>query len=1007
MVIYMKKIIPILNKTQNIKELYLLFTKDLEKNNFQGDISKDYASRVSSSIDNSIYAVIPEVVIFPKDTKDIEKIFLLANKEKYSDIKFSPRGAGTGTNGQSLSHGIIIDTSRHMNNIIEVNLKDKYVIVQPGVVLDQLNEALEDSEYFFAPNLSPANRATIGGMVNTDACGKGSKIYGRTSQHILELECILSNGDILQTKKISLDELKNSNLTNIEKDIYQTVDEHIIKKYEKIENTLPKLDRFLTGYNLAKAYDKNDNSVNLSYIISGSEGTLVLVSQLKLKLTKKPKYKSLFAISYDDFNKALKEAKNLISYKPSAIETVDNNIVNLAKKDVIYPEIKHMLEKNNDINIAAVNLVEFIAQDQTDLDDKVAKLERYLLDHKAIFHLTEIEEEMNSLWDLRKKGVGLLGAMKGRKKPVPFMEDTAVPPENLASYIKEVTNLLDSYGVKYGMFGHVDVGCLHVRPALDMTTKEDMQKVIQLTKEVNQLVKKYGGVYWSEHGKGFRSEYVKEYFGDELYQSLEHIKNAFDPKNQLNPGKIAVPYGSEEKLVKVDGPFRGYDDASVNKSLKEDFSGAFNCNGNSQCLNYSLKSVMCPSAKVSRNWKYSPKGRSAILREWTKQLSKENYTSVNNSTDLGQGLENPKNIKNDFSHEVYDSLDKCLGCKACATACPIKVNIPHMKSLFLANYHTRYKRPLADYFVKNSEELLYNFSTKLPTFSKLIINSSLTNRILDKFIGFVDSPKINTLNLQQELQKRNAPIFNIDKLRRLTVQEKEKTICIVQDIFTSVYDTNIAIDLYDFLTNLGYTVYFAPFKVNGKPAHVKGFINYFKKKAIQATNLYSEIAELDISMIGIDPAMTLVYRDEYSKILESTTSINFKIYMIQEWLFKELNKFDNLPKISTKEYTLFAHCTEKSLSAISLLHWQKIFSKFGLKLKIARVGCCGMSGSFGHEKRHSKVSKEIYNLSWKEEINKSGLDNSLATGFSCRCQVKRIENTIIKHPIEILQKILN
>ncbi|APC96360.1 FAD-binding and (Fe-S)-binding domain-containing protein [Francisella frigiditurris] len=995
----MQKQIPVLDKTNTLNVLVNSFIEDLKSKKFEGDIHSDYASRISSSIDNSIYIVVPELVLFPKVADDVKKVFELAAMPEYQELKFSPRGAGTGTNGQSLCSGVMIDTSRYLNNILEINLDEEYVRVQPGVVLDQLNEALQDSEYFFAPNLSPSNRATLGGMANTDACGKGSRIYGRTSQHILSLECVLVDGTNLATKSIKLSDIKEGELTQIEKNIYSTIVEQIIDKYDQIEKDLPKLDRFLTGYNLAKTYDKDKNSINLSYLISGSEGTLAFVSELKLKLTKKPKYKALFAISYSDFDVALRSARMLLSFNPSAIETVDSNIVSLAKEDEIYHKIKHMLEKKRGFNVAAVNFVEFISQEEHILHDKTARLEESLLAQGMSFHFTEYKEEMENLWELRKKGVGLLGAMKGDKKPVPFMEDTAVPPEKLADYIKELTVLLDSYGLKYGMFGHVDVGCLHVRPALDMNTEEDMQKITKLTKEVNELVKKYGGLYWSEHGKGFRSEYVKDYFGEELYKSLEHIKKTFDPYNQLNPGKIAVPYGSSDKLVKVDGPFRGYGDSQVPEKMREQFSGAFNCNGNSQCLNYDLNTVICPSAKASRNWVYSPKGRSAILREWLKQLSAEGYSTVGKLDSIG--VETAKNVSNDFSHQVYDSLDECLGCKACATACPIKVDIPHMKSTFLANYHSKYRRPKLDYVVKYSEAML-KINMRMPRIFNDLFNTQLLKNSIPKLIGMVDTPSISMLNLRAELEKRKAPIFDLKTLKALSKEEKNKTVCVIQDVFTTVYDTDIALSLYDFLTSLGYTVYFAPFKINGKPAHVKGFLKYFKKKALKATSLYSQIAEAGIEMIGIDPAMTLVYRDEYVKLLGD--EVKFRVKMIQEWLLSKLPEITMAEENIGEEFTLFAHCTERSLSSVSLIQWQKIFRHFGYKMKMAKVGCCGMSGSFGHEAKHLETSKNIYNLSWKEEMSKVGLASAMVTGFSCRSQVKRIEGHRVRHPIEILYR---
>lgn len=993
-----KNKLPILDKTKQLNSLIKKFSEELEHKGFEGDIHADYASRISSSMDNSIYFVVPELVVFPYSKDDVSRVFALASKSEYREIKFSPRGGGTGTSGHSLCAGVIIDTSRYMNNIITIDIANEIVKVQPGVVLDQLNDTLADSDYFFAPNLSPSNRATLGGMVNTDACGKGSRIYGRTSAHILELECILVNGQKLITKKLRLDELQESKLSEIEKDIYTVVVEQIIDKYSLIEEKLPKLSRFLTGYNLSHTYNKKSNEVNLSYLVSGSEGTLAFVTELTLKLTPKPKYKALFTISYEGFDQALLAARKLISFEPLAIETVDHNIIEIAKDDEIYYKIKDMLEKNGSATPQAINFVEFIADSQHELDNKTASLEKQLFDSGLVFHLTENQTDMSNLWELRKKGVGLLGAMKGKRKPIPFIEDTAVAPENLSAYIKELTVLLDSYGLKYGMFGHVDVGCLHIRPAMDMSSSKDSKKIKEITAKVSQLVRKYGGVLCGEHGHGYRSQYIKDYFGEELYDSLGYIKKAFDPYNRLNPGKITVPAGSKDKLVKVDGPFRGYTDEKVPLDMRQQFSGAYNCNGNSQCLNYNPDTVICPSAKASRNWLYSPKGRSAIIREWLNQLSAAGYSTL--AKVRNSDFEKPEDYPDDFSHQVYDSLDKCLGCKACVTGCPIKVDIPTMKSQFLYHYHSKYKRPGLDYFVKYSEAVL-SMNLYMPKIFNDIFNTQFVRSGLTNTVGFADAPLISALNLRYQLKLRKAPEFNLQKIKELSIKDKKKSVCIVQDIFTSLYDTHVALTLYDFLTALGFRVYFAPFKINGKPAHVKGFLKYFKKKARKATALYNKIAATKIDMIGIDPAMTLVYRDEYKKVCGDNAK--FDIKLVQEWLVKKLDVIPPMTGMFKKEFNLFTHCTEKSLSIQSSVHWQKIFKHFGLKTKIAEVGCCGMSGSFGHETKHIDTSKHIYKLSWQDKIQECGIRASLATGFSCRCQVKRMEGHTIKHPIEILE----
>ncbi|MBK2123941.1 FAD-binding and (Fe-S)-binding domain-containing protein [Fangia hongkongensis] len=992
--------LPRLSQLGKLDHIYEQFILELKGNGFRGDIQQDYASRMAGAVDNSIYQVVPALMLFPKTTDDIKCIFALAGEKAFSEIRFSARGAGTGTNGQSLCSGVLVDSTRYLNNILEINEKERYAIVEPGVVLDQLNDKLKEKGLFFAPSLSPSNRATIGGMASTDACGKGSRIYGRTSEHLLELECILSNGQSITTKPLPLDHLSEQ----IEdgqfiQHIYDTVQREVVEQYDLIEAQFPKLDRFMTGYNLAKCYDKDKKILNLSYLISGSEGTLVYISALKLKLTELPKKKRLFAISYTSFERALLDAKKLLSYDPAAIETVDDNILMLAKKDEIYPSIAHMIEIDSAVDVKAINLVEFIAGSDSLLNEQTDALKVALKNTQEAFYIADTESEIEKLWDLRKKGVGLLGAMAGHRKPVPFMEDTAVPPENLAEYIVELRALLDSYNLKYGMFGHVDVGCLHMRPALDMNSQTDRKLVVELTYKVNELVRKYGGVYWSEHGKGFRSEYVKEYFGERLNDSLSKIKKAFDPYNQLNPGKIVTPFQSVEELVKVDGPFRGIQDDKVKQDLRDAYSGAFNCNGNAACLNYDVNHVMCPSAKASRDWVNSPKGRSILLREWLRQLSENNMMF---SAERGsKGREISGTEKSNFSSEVYQSLNKCLGCKACATACPIKVDIPTMKAKFLSRYHAHYKRPFKDYAVKNSEKIA-KLTSYMPRFVNKVQSLSLAKHLIRKKMHMVDMPKLSSPTLKAKLKGESAFVSNVASLGSA---KGEKRVCIVQDAFSSFYDASVVHSVYQLLKALGYKVAILPFHENGKPQHVKGFLTAFENQAKRNISWLTKVADSGIPMIGIDPSMTLTYRDEYKPYTKGKDA--FKVQLFQEWFVTELANIDlshyDLP---VNEVFLMAHCSERALAAVSMVAWQKIFKVFNQNLSIEKVGCCGMAGTFGHEVENYDMSKIIYGQSWQPHLKAAKGKVFLATGFSCRSQVKRFDGIRIDHPFEYLYKLI-
>lgn len=1034
-----------LTLNQTLKPAYAEFLADLEKTSFSGEIRREFASRLISSTDNSIYQILPQAVVFPRTTADLVTLFKLANQPVYHQITFSPRGGGTGTNGQSLSPGIIIDVSKYMNQILEINLEAGWVRVQPGVVLDQLNEALRPWGVFFAPNLAPSNRATIGGMINTDACGKGSRIYGRTSNHILALEWVLPDGTVGNSHSVDLHNLSQiKQQSNRLGEIYRQVDDIITSKSSLIAATFPKLTRFMTGYNLAKVYNQEENTFNLNWLLAGSEGTLGVITEAKLKLTHLPQVQRLLVIHYRCFDDALAAAENLLKAEPAAIETIDETILQLAKSDAIYDEVKNFLGAAQ-----AINLVEFVGATESAVNQKIEAIcagIEYNQNHPQTaigYYLAKNAQEAAKLWELRKKGVGLLGNKPGKRQPIAFIEDTAVPPENLAKYIRELKNLLGKYELEYAMYGHVDVGCLHVRPALDMKAPEDAALIRELSDQVVALVRKYGGVMWGEHGKGFRSEYTPLFFGTELYQDLRKIKAVFDPYNQLNPGKIATPFGSNAAVVSLESPLRGEFDRQVYPELQSEYEGAFKCNGNGACFNYHPDQVMCPSAKETRDRIHSPKGRASLLREWLRQLeiigSPPNPPLTKGGLDkfplfkgdLGEAnslLQKPANLPlklwntlqkylgvYDFSHEVYAGMEGCLSCKACASQCPIHVDIPEMKAKFLSLYYTRYLRPLRDYLIGYIETLA-KWQSLAPGLVNLLTQNHLTLWLIKHSLNMVDPPLVSQFTVKQWLAARKAPEFDLDKLANLSESEKLNSVILLQDAFTSFYESELVLDTYDFLTKLGYTVFVAPFFPSGKPLHVKGFLDKFGAIAHKNAQYLQQLADLNIPIIGIEPSIVLTYRDEYQKIIPKITPTGNKlpVQLLQEFLVSQL---DRLPKIKREHnhahsdqlpYQLFGHCTEKTAALASQRQWQQIFQAVGLELNLVETGCCGMAGIYGHEAEHYAASQGIYQMSWGQQLpeNINEQPYILATGYSCRSQVKRFDGWQPLHPLQALLKLI-
>ena len=1041
--------IPRISHSENTPQIVQSFLAKLRNSNFSGDIQHDYASRLVTATDNSIYQVLPQAVVFPKNYKEIQAVLKIADQQQFRhSIKITPRGGGTGTNGQSLTEGIVLDCSRYMNRILETNLKEGWVRVEPGVVLDQLNEHLAQKNVFFAPDLSPSNRATLGGMVNTDACGKGSRIYGRTSDHVLELSCILSNGEVLESVPLDTEKLNSyKRKSGITGEVFKVVDRVVLEKADLIEEVFPKMNRFMTGYNLAKVYSNAEKKFNLNYLLSGSEGTLAIVSEAKLRLTALPKHKLLLVVKYEDFDDALRDAEILLENDPAAIETIDEKILSLAKEDEIYLKIKDFIADESGKSgkkfrpTRTISLIEFCGNNRKNLEKQVSALCKKIDAKKnksgeaTGYYRTSDPQEIKDLWSLRKKGVGLLGNTKGERKPLPFVEDTAVPPENLAGYIREFRKLLESYGLEYAMFGHVDVGCLHVRPALDLKNPDEEAWIRELSDKVVTLVKKYGGVMWSEHGRGFRSEYTADFFGKELHQDLRRIKEAFDPDNRLNPGKIVTPLSKNaDKVVPLEGPLRGHKDRQIAPVLLKEYESAINCNGNGACFDYLPANVMCPSSRITRDRIHSPQGRAGLMREWLRLLSMTrsaehsernkvatdfNGESQKKSIGLNLFLSVFQKIKNtlckkqgeyDFSHEVYESMVGCLVCKACVTQCPVHVNVPDFRSKFLNHYHSRYLRPLKDYLVGSTETVGRLFSN-MPRPANAIFSWKLSRKLLKNQIGLRDLPQYSPESVRLRLLNSAAPEFDVDMMIALTREELEGSVIMLQDAFTSFYESQVVLEYYQLLCKLGFKVYVAPFHPNGKPLHVKGFLSQFQKVAEKNTKWLAHVARCGIPMVGLDPSIVLTYRDEYLKIL-GENQLTFEVMLPQEFLITRteiLLKHAVSVKDNLQDYQLLGHCTEKTDAQLSQEQWKEVFKLLGLSLRLIPVGCCGMAGTYGHETEHYEESRGIYNLSWKKKIPEDHFlrQNILTTGFSCRSQIKRFEGFRPLHPLQALLREIN
>ncbi|WP_313193348.1 FAD-binding and (Fe-S)-binding domain-containing protein [Shinella zoogloeoides] len=988
------------------------FLRHLAGAGFEGDITAASADRTVFATDNSIYQIEPAAILFPKNVVDLKRIAKALARPEFSGVTIAPRGGGTGTNGQSLTDGIVVDCSRHMNRILEIDPVRRIARVEAGVVKDQLNKALAPHGLFFAPELSTSNRATIGGMVSTDACGQGSCLYGKTSNHVLGLRIILSDGSDLLSRPVGGAELAALQArTDRIGDIHRTLARIAAENRDDIERIFPKLNRFMTGYDLAHLV-RPDGRFDLNAVLCGSEGTLAMIAEAELNLLPIPACAALVNIRYDDFNAALEDARNLVALNVASVETIDETVLRLAKGDIVWPRIADFFPDDADGPANGINIAEVLADTPEELAGRLSAVTSALEDTpfagRKGFTMTQDKSGIEAVWTMRKRAVGLLGNVDGPTRPVPFVEDTAVPPENLAAYIREFRALLDREGLAYGMFGHVDAGVLHVRPALDLTRPDHVALVRRISDAVVALTRRHGGVLWGEHGKGVRSEYVPEFFGP-LYPRLQEIKAAFDPLGQLNPGKIVAPLGAS--LPKIDEiPLRGTLDRRIGNDIRAAFDNAAYCNGNGACFDFDADGLMCPSYKATRDRRQSPKGRAALMREWLRRLAEKGVDPRREAERQRRSVAmfalarrawnslNPAN-RNDFSHEVRAAMDTCLACKACAGQCPVKVSVPAFRARFLELYHGRYLRPLKDPLIAGIEAILPLMAHLRPLYN--LLAGSAAGQAGMRLFGLTALPALPSLSMRRELARRNVPVATPDALARLDADARRSAVVFVPDAFTEHFAPETLLDAVEVARLLGLSAFVAPPLRNGKAQHVHGYLGAFEKTARRTAATLDALARAGVPLVGIDPSMTLAYRSEYAG-----TSMRARILLPQEWLASIADRLPSPVEKAEGSYLLMAHCTERTNAPAATGEWRTVFARLGIRLATGETGCCGMAGTFGHEVRNRVLSEEIYRMSWQPALAAHAAGTVMATGYSCRSQAKLIDGLALPHPISIVRDLL-
>lgn len=937
----------------------------------KGEIKTLWSELSAATADNSIYQIRPDMIISPIDVNDLVIVMRILNQSPFKSLAITARGGATGTNGQSLNTGIIIDFKTHMSQLLSLEKTLKEAVIQPGLVLEQLNQLLKPEGLFFAPHTSSGNRCTIGGMIATDASGKGSRIYGKTSDNIIALEILLANGEQHQLEPIPYNDLKKPKFSLLAK-----AEKICTQIAPKLKQKIPKLKRHFVGYDAINACQ--ESCFDPVRLFTGAEGTLGLVTKAKIKLKSIPKYKRLVLIGYDSFLAALESARLLLKHEPTAIETIDDHIQTLAYQHGIADQLPKSLRTPLDNGqVPICNFVEYEGDDLNHIENKINALILDLKQEDSVvaYHISDSETEIESLWNIRKLSAGLLGKTKGKRTPIPFIEDCVVGSDNVAKFAMEFRALLDHEGVEYGMYGHVDVGCLHIRPALDMQDSEDQTRFKRISDSVYQLVEKYDGIFWGEHGKGIRGQYLPKFVGPDIYHSFAQIKKLFDPNNRMNPGKLVAPNGDENELYKIDQtPFRSFKLLDEHKQ-SDKFHDAFRCNGNAVCQSYSKTTAMCPSYKATGDMLHSPKGRADLLRHW-RTLNQQDKTAA--------ALIEP---------EVFSALEGCLGCKACSSKCPVQVDIPELKSRFYQHYFQHRTRSIKAFLLAHIEQIGL-VGSKFPDAINLFAFNPVARYLIQKLMGLQNFPSFSS-NL---LKRAGIKIWNFELLQQIKIDDK--SVLILSDLFNSSFDQQSLIDVNSALKVLGYTPYMVESKPAGKPFHVQGYRDKFITTANKFKQHLTQLNTLNCPIITLEPTHSDLLKQEYKSI-----DFNSQVLSVDEFLNQQIEQAltSDWPKLNNKKATpntLLLHCTERSSEPNSGLRWNNIFKQLEIEVHIPALGCCGMAGSFGYEIKNKSISKKLYSFGWSEMSENKG--KVTATGFSCRCQIKLLSKRNVRHPLSLL-----
>ena len=950
---------------------------DLERelrNVIRGDVRFDAASRLLYSTDASMYQVEPVGVVIPRDGDDVQAALEVARRHRVAVL---PRGGGTSLTGQTVNHALVLDFSRHMDQMLEVNAEELWARVQPGLVQDNLNDQVRSLGLQFGPDTSTSNRATLGGMLGNNSGGSHSIAYGLTVEHVIELTTRLADGSRAVFGEVTPEAFAaKCRAPGLEGEIYREVARIRDTYADEIRTRYPAHWRRVSGYNLDELV--KDRPLNMARVVVGSEGTLVTVLEARVRLVRRPRKTALEVIHYHDIQEALESSQPILETGPYAVELTDKMILDLARNNIEQSQRMGFVQGDP----AAIMIVEYAGETDAEVRAKIEALDacrqRGRFGYAA--HVARDTAEQQSIWKLRKAGLGLLLGMKGDKKPIAFVEDTAVEPRHLAEFVSSFREIFAKHDTVGAYYGHCSVGCLHIRPVIDLKTPRGLEQVRAIADEITDLVVRFRGTLSSEHGDGrARSPYLEKLFGPRLMQAFRELKHAFDPDNRMNPGNLVAPVGITDHL-RYGTQYTTWEPSTLlDFSEQGGFAAAIEmCNGVGACRK-TLEGTMCPSYMATKDEEHSTRGRANALRAaLSGRLPKAEFTG----------------------RRLYEVMDLCLECKGCKAECPANVDMAKLKYEFLHHYYEANGLPLRNRLFGQIAKV-NRLGSRLPALVNRLSGLAPSRWALEKIAG---------IDRRRPLPSLAAETFD-DWFRRHAppAAAPRGEVVLFNDTFVTYNVPEIARAAVEVLEAAGYRVVLVDRKCCGRPLISKGMLTQAREHAAWNVAQLAPYARRGVAIVGLEPSCLLTLRDETVDLLrtDDARAVARQSLLFEEFLVRERGRGLALKfGANGRKALLHGHCHQKALvgtaPTVAALRWA------GFEVSEVDSGCCGMAGSFGFEREHYDVSVALGNRRLAPAVKAAPAETEIvAPGISCRQQIQHLAGRRAKHPAEVLREALS